>query len=143
MSGQQLRLVDALDLLDTLQLKDQCVFHKDIDAVATVQADALVFDWLWVLKQEGDPVELQFVRQALLIRGFEQAKKFGDVSNFLTFCFELRARSFAQFKVQDAFGVFKAAQRGSRPLRGVQSACGAFKVQGSKAAQRRSRLRNR
>jgi hypothetical protein len=26
-----LRLVDALDLLDTLQLKDQCVFHKDVD----------------------------------------------------------------------------------------------------------------
>jgi hypothetical protein len=67
--GQQLRLVDALDLLDTLQLKDQRVFHKDIDAVATVQADALVFDWLRVLKQEGDPVELQFVRQALLRGG--------------------------------------------------------------------------
>jgi hypothetical protein len=51
-----LRLVEALDLLDTLQLNNQRVFHKDIDAVATVRADALVFDWLWVLKREGDPV---------------------------------------------------------------------------------------
>jgi hypothetical protein len=30
-------------------LQDQRVFHKNIDAVATVQADALVFDWLRVL----------------------------------------------------------------------------------------------
>jgi len=37
----------------------------------------------------------------------DDRKKFGDISNFLTFCFELRARSFAHFKVQDAFGVFK------------------------------------
>jgi hypothetical protein len=66
--GQQLRLVDALDLLDTLQLKDQRVFHKNIDAVATVQAGALVFDWLRVLKQEGDPV----------------VGIMGDVSNFST-----------------------------------------------------------
>jgi len=66
--------MDARDLLDALQFKDQRVFHKHIDSVAAVQPDALVVDRLRVLKAEGDAVQLQFVRQALFIRGFEQAR---------------------------------------------------------------------
>jgi hypothetical protein len=69
----------------------------------------------------------------------------------------LRSRGFAQFKVQDAFGVFKAASRRSRrfwrvqgrfaafkaplacsrPLRGVQGAFGAFKVQNTQTVQKK------
>ena len=71
---QQLRFVDALDLLDALQLKDKPVLHEDVNAVATIQAEALVFDRLRMLKAERDSIQFQLVRQALLIRGFQQPR---------------------------------------------------------------------
>ncbi len=67
-------MVDALDLLDTLQLKNQRIRHEDVDTVAAVQADSLVFHRLRVLKTKRDSVQFQLVRQALLIGGFQQAR---------------------------------------------------------------------
>jgi len=69
--GQQLRLVDTLDLIDALQLDDQHVLHEDVDTVAAVEPNALVLNWLWMLKPELDAVQLQLVRQALLVGRLE------------------------------------------------------------------------
>jgi hypothetical protein len=54
----------------------------------------------------------------------ETGTRLGKINNF---CNWLRSRGFAQFKVQGAFGAFKAAARRLRRLRRVQGRCAAFK----------------
>jgi hypothetical protein len=53
--------VDALDLLDAFQLRDQRLCHEDVDTAATVQPDSLVFDMQWVPEARRDAVRFPSV----------------------------------------------------------------------------------
>ncbi len=47
--GEQLRIVDAGQLLHTFEFEDNLILHQDIDPVSTVQAKAFVLNGKGVL----------------------------------------------------------------------------------------------
>jgi hypothetical protein len=71
--GQNLSLVHGKETLYSLDLDQQEVSEHDIEAVAAIQADALVDNRKGALAFELKAAQGQLVGQALFIRRFEQA----------------------------------------------------------------------
>ena len=60
--GQELSLVNSLDLVNTLEFQDQFVFYQNVNSVSTIEPDVLVLYRLGVLELECDPVAIEFMR---------------------------------------------------------------------------------
>jgi hypothetical protein len=72
--GEQLCFVDRKDGLNRFHFDNHFVFDEQIDAVAELDDEAIVFDCKWFLRFEGDAEALQFVTQARSIRTFQQTR---------------------------------------------------------------------
>lgn len=71
--GEYLRLVEGLQALDGLYLHDETVFYDEVQPVAALQLNSLVGDRHGLLPLENKPAKRKLVREAFLIRRFEQA----------------------------------------------------------------------
>jgi hypothetical protein len=69
--GEQLRLVDWKGVLDTLQFQNHGILNDQVEAIPAVQFDAFVFNRQWHLALKGEPTQVEFAAQALLIGRFE------------------------------------------------------------------------
>jgi hypothetical protein len=70
--GQPLGFVNPLDLLPTLELKNQFVFSQNVDSISPIKPEIFVLYRLWALEFECDPIVIQFISQALLGGRFQQ-----------------------------------------------------------------------
>ena len=58
-------------LVDALEFENQHSVDKKVNAVAAIQMNALVLNWLRMLKLKPNPVLREFVSKALVLRGFK------------------------------------------------------------------------
>jgi hypothetical protein len=72
--GEQLCFVDRKDGLNRFHFDDHLVFDEQIDAVAELDDEPIVFDRKWFLRFEGDAEALQFVTEARSIRTFQKTR---------------------------------------------------------------------
>jgi hypothetical protein len=71
---QQLRLVNPRELLDGLDFHEHLIFNDHIQLEATAQCHSFVVNRHGELRLERQIVLVEFVQEALLIRGLEESR---------------------------------------------------------------------
>lgn len=71
--GEKLRLVDGYEVFDGLEFKNEPILHNHVEAMPTVKLEALVGDCDTPVGDKCQPGGGQFVAQAALIDGLQQA----------------------------------------------------------------------
>ena len=61
-------------VLDAFNLEDQNAFNNEIDPIAAIQVDALVFHWKRYLSLETDPAKMQFMAEALFVCRLKESR---------------------------------------------------------------------
>src|SRR5260221_6080568 len=72
--GKQLCLMDWHNSLNCFQLQNHFLPHNQVDPITAVELEALVRNWKVDLTLEGQPAQMQFVAEALLISGLQQPR---------------------------------------------------------------------
>jgi hypothetical protein len=72
--SKQLRFVNSLDALNTLQLNDHRILDEQVDSVATVQMDALVHDRQINFSPVANASQVELMTEALFVGRFEKTR---------------------------------------------------------------------
>ena len=64
--------MDGENVFHTLDLEDQHTLNNQIEAVATVKLDTLIFHRKWNLSLEADATKVQFVTETFFVRRFQK-----------------------------------------------------------------------
>jgi hypothetical protein len=70
--GQDLSFVDRLQAISGFQFKKEEIFYQKVDAITTIQMDALVLDRNRLLPFISHSFQIQFVAETLFIGGFQK-----------------------------------------------------------------------
>ena len=72
--GQQLSFVNSLDRFDAFEFDDQSILDQNVNSIAAIELNVFVLHRSWILNLERDSISTEFVRQTLLVCGFQQSR---------------------------------------------------------------------